>query len=79
MPKIKTIDFFGKFKILLSDTSKTITNYLKKQEMTEIAQMENYFLSHPEQFVEYDPENEKYRAAREMAKEKYIKFPKIKV
>lgn len=47
--------------------------------MTDIAQMENYFLSNPEQFIDYDPENEKYRAAREKAIKEYKKFPKIKV
>jgi hypothetical protein len=41
--------------------------------------MENYFLSNPEQYQDYDPVNEDYKAAVEKAKEKYKQFPKIKV
>jgi len=71
LPKIKT-NFF-------SDSSKTITNHLKKENMTEAAQMDNYFLSYPEKYQEYDPDNAQYKAAIESAKNLFKKFPKIKV
>ena len=64
---------------LFLDASKTITNHLKKQNMTEAAQMENFFLNFPEKYQEYDPDNEKYIEAMKSAKELFKKFPKIKV
>jgi len=41
--------------------------------------MDNYFLSYPEKYQEYDPDNESYKAAKESAKEFIKKFPRIKV
>lgn len=41
--------------------------------------MENFFLSFPEKYQEYNPENEKYKAVSEEAKQKIKAFPKIKV
>ena len=47
---------------------KTISKFLQKEPMTEVIQMENYFLSFPELYQDYDPENEQYKAALKVAK-----------
>jgi hypothetical protein len=69
----------SKVKKKFLDSSKTITNYLKKENITEASQVENYFLTFPEKYTEYDPDNEQYKAAVESAKTLFKKYPKIKV
>ncbi|CAG5112310.1 Oidioi.mRNA.OKI2018_I69.chr2.g6537.t1.cds [Oikopleura dioica] len=60
------------------DSPKSISKYLQNQSITEVAQLDNFFLSFPEQYQDYDPEDEKYLAALEAAKNQFKSFPKIK-